>query len=246
MQSRVSPVDISSDTTRVLVVTAHPDDVDFGASGTVATLVAAGVTVTYCIVTDGDAGGFDPTVPRSRIPGIRRAEQVAAATAVGVDDVRFLGYRDGELTVTHDLRRDITRVIRAVQPQRVMTMSPVRNWDRIGASHPDHMAAAEATVQAIYPDARNQFAHPTLMADEGLGEWHVSELWMFGSPTPNTFVDVTDQFDRKMAALRAHESQTEHMTDLETMIRGWMTETAARGGLPDGRLAEMFHAVKTA
>lgn len=242
----MTSVEIPADVTKVLVVTAHPDDVDFGASGTVATLVAAGIAVTYCIVTDGDAGGFDPTVPRSQIPEIRRREQVAAAAAVGVDDVRFLGYKDGELTVTHELRRDITRVIRQVQPERVLTMSPVRNWDRIGASHPDHMAAAEATVQAIYPDSRNQFAHPTLMNDEGLGEWHVSQLWMFGSPTPNTYVDVTDQFPAKLAALRAHESQTEHMTDLEGMIRGWMTQSAERGGLPEGRLAEMFQAVQTA
>jgi LmbE family N-acetylglucosaminyl deacetylase len=242
----MSFVDISSDVTRVLVVTAHPDDVDFGASGTVATLVAAGVSVTYCVVTDGDAGGFDPDVPRSQIPGIRRREQVSAAAAVGVDDVRFLGYKDGELTVTHELRRDITRVIRQVQPERVMTMSPIRNWDRIGASHPDHMAAAEATVQAIYPDARNQFAHPSLMNDEGLGEWHVAELWMFGSPTPNTYVDVTDHIEDKLKALRAHVSQTEHMEDLEGMIRGWMTQSAQRGGLPEGRLAEMFHAVRTA
>lgn len=228
------------------MVTAHPDDVDFGAAGTVATLVARGAMVTYCIVTDGDAGGFDPSVPRADIPGIRRAEQVAAAAVVGVTDVRFLGYRDGELTVSHDLRRDITRVIRQVQPERVLTMSPVRNWDRIGASHPDHMAAAEATVQAIYPDARNQFAHPTLMADEGLGEWVVPELWMFGSPTPNTFVDVTDQWPTKLAALRAHESQTAHMTDLEQMMRGAMEQAAGLGGLPEGRLAEMFHAVSTA
>jgi LmbE family N-acetylglucosaminyl deacetylase len=140
----MSGVEIPPELTRVLVVTAHPDDVDFGSAGTVATLVAAGVSVTYCIVTDGDAGGFDPTVPRSEIPRIRRAEQVAAAAVVGVSDVRFLGYRDGELTVSHDLRRDISRVIRQVRPQRVMTMSPVRNWERIAASHPDHMAAGEA------------------------------------------------------------------------------------------------------
>jgi LmbE family N-acetylglucosaminyl deacetylase len=238
-------VDIAGGIARALVVTAHPDDVDFGAGGTVATLVRAGVAVTYCIVTDGDAGGFDPAVPRSEIPGIRRAEQRAAAAILGVTDVRFLGYKDGELTVSHDLRRDITRVIRQVQPQRVLTMSPVRNWDRIGASHPDHMAAAEATVQAIYPDARNQFAHPALMNDEGLGEWVVPELWMFGSPTPNTYVDVTDQLPLKLAALRAHVSQTEHMDDLEGMIRGWMAQAAERGGLPEDRLAEMFHAVRT-
>ncbi len=230
---------------RVLVVTAHPDDVDFGAAGTVAQLVAGGAEVTYCVVTDGDAGGFDPAVPRADIPGIRRAEQRAAAEVLGVHDVRFLGYRDGQLTVTHDLRRDITRVIRQVRPERVLTTSPVRNWERIGSSHPDHMAAAEATVQAIYPDARNQFAHPTLVADEGLGEWIVPELWMFGSPTPNTFPDVTDELPRKLEALRAHVSQTAHMTDLADLIVGWMTDAARRGGLPEGRLAEAFHAVRT-
>ena len=131
----MSPVEIASIPSRVLVVTAHPDDVDFGASGTVAGLVSDGAQVTYCVVTDGDAGGFDPSVPRSEIPGIRRAEQRAAAAAVGVSDVRFLGYRDGELTVSHDLRRDITRVIRQVRPERVLTMSPERNWERLGASH---------------------------------------------------------------------------------------------------------------
>lgn len=227
----------------MLVVTAHPDDVDFGAAGTVAGLVDAGVAVTYCVLTDGDAGGFDPTVPRADIPGIRRAEQVAAAAVLGVTDVRFLGYRDGRLEVSLGLRRDISRVIRQVQPQRVITMSPDRNWERLPASHPDHMAAGEATVQAVYPDARNQFAHPTLLADEGLGEWIVPEVWMFGSPTPNTVVDVTDAFPRKIAALRAHVSQTEHMADLEEHVAGWMGQAAQRGGLAEGRLAEMFHAV---
>ena len=126
---------------RALVITAHPDDVDFGAAGTVASWVAQGTEVTYCVITDGDAGGFDPTVPRSEIPRIRREEQVAAARILGVNDVRFLGYRDGELEVTHGLRRDISRVIRDVRPQRALIQSPERNWHRIPASHPDHMAA---------------------------------------------------------------------------------------------------------
>jgi LmbE family N-acetylglucosaminyl deacetylase len=147
--------------------------------------------------------------------------------------------------VSHDLRRDITRVIRQVRPQRVLTLSPERNWERIGTSHPDHMAAGEATVQAIYPDARNQFAHPALLADEGLGEWVVPELWMFGSPRCNVFVDVTEHLPAKMAALRAHVSQTEHLTDLEGMISEWMGQAAQQGGLPRGRLAEAFHAVRT-
>ncbi len=229
-----------ADVTRVLVVTAHPDDVDFGASGTVAQWVAAGVSVTYCVITDGDAGGFDPTVPRSEIPGIRRAEQVAAAAAVGVTDVRFLGYRDGELTVSHGLRRDISRVIRQVRPQRMLIQTPERNWARIPASHPDHMAAGEASIQAVYPDARNPFAHTSLLDDEGLDAWSVTEVWVMGHPQFTHYVDVTETFPRKLAALRAHESQTGHLEDLEGFIRGWGQRLAAEGGLAEGRVAEAF------
>ncbi len=231
---------------RVLVVTAHPDDVDFGAGGTVSQFCADGVAVTYCIVTDGDAGGFDPDVPRSEIPGIRRAEQVAAAACCGVSDVRFLGYKDGELTVTHDLRRDISRVIRSVRPQLVIMQSPERNWNRIYASHPDHMAAGEAAIQAVYPDARNPFAHPTLLADEGLQEWAVPEVWVMGSDKPNHFVDITEHFEKKIAALTAHESQTAHLDDLVERLRAWGQAMAQAGGLPQGHLAEGFMVANTA
>lgn len=225
---------------RVLVVTAHPDDVDFGAAGTIATWAAEGTEVTYCIVTDGDAGGFDPAVPRSEIPRIRRAEQVAAAACLGVNDVRFLGYRDGELAVTHELRRDISRVIRQVRPQRILIQSPERNWARLPTSHPDHMAAGEAAIFAVYPDARNPFAHPSLLNDEGLDAWTVHDVWVMGAPDPNRAVDVTDRFDLKVKALQAHESQTAHMDDLEERITQWSTMAAEQAGLPEGRLAEMF------
>ena len=225
---------------RVLVVTAHPDDVDFGAAGTIATWAAEGTEVTYCIVTDGDAGGFDPAVPRSEIPRIRRAEQVAAAACLGVNDVRFLGYRDGELAVTHELRRDISRVIRQVRPQRILIQSPERNWARLPTSHPDHMAAGEAAIFAVYPDARNPFAHPSLLNDEDLDAWTVHDVWVMGAPDPNRAVDVTDRFDLKVKALQAHESQTAHMDDLEERITQWSTMAAEQAGLPEGRLAEMF------
>jgi LmbE family N-acetylglucosaminyl deacetylase len=144
---------------RVLAVMAHPDDVDFGAAGTIRAWTDAGIEVTYCLITNGDAGGFDPAVPRSEIPAIRQAEQRAAGAVLGVTDVRFLGYRDGELSVSHELRRDISRVIRQVRPDRMLIQSPERNWRRIQASHPDHLAAGEAAIQAVYPDARNPFAH---------------------------------------------------------------------------------------
>ena len=230
---------------RLLVVMAHPDDVDFGAGGTVRQWTRAGVEVTYCLVTNGDAGGFDPDVPRSEIPGIRQAEQRAAGEVLGVHDVRFLGYRDGELTVSHELRRDISRVIRQVRPQRMLIQSPERNWGRIFSSHPDHMAAGEAAIQAVYPDARNPFAHPTLLQDEGLEEWSVPEVWVIASPTPNHWVDITDVFPDKIAALRAHDSQTAHMDDLEERVGGWMRMQAEQAGLPEGRLAEAFMIVST-
>src|SRR5215208_802856 len=130
-----------ADVARILVVTAHPDDVDFGMGGTVATWTDAGIHVAYCVVTDGDAGGFDPDVPRSEIPAIRRAEQEAAAKVVRVDTVHWLGYPDGRLVPSIELRRDLARVIRIERPDRVVCQSPERNWDRLGASHPDHLAA---------------------------------------------------------------------------------------------------------
>lgn len=231
--------------TRVLAVMAHPDDIDFGSGGTVRSLTDAGVEVSYAIVTNGDAGGFDPTIPRSEIPAIRQAEQRAAGAALGVDDIRFLNYRDGELTVSHELRRDISRVIRQVRPDRMIIQSPDRNWERIYASHPDHLAAGEAAIQAVYPDARNPFAHVSLLQDEGLEAWSVPEVWVMGGPTPNRWVDVTDQFDAKLDAIKAHGSQVEDEAAMADRVRMWLTLQAERAGLAEGRLAEAFQVVST-
>lgn len=234
---------------RVLVVAAHPDDIDFGVSGTVALWVKAGVEVSYCVITDGDAGGFDPAVPREQIGGIRRREQRAAAEVVGVSDVTFLGYPDGRLTVSLELRRDIARVIRRVRPQRVVTQSGLRDYAIAYASHPDHLAAGEATMCAVYPDARNPFAHPGLLADEGLPEWAVPEVWVIGGAPgcpPNHAVDITDVFELKKQALLAHASQMVSVPDLDAVLVGWNGENARRAGLPDGRLAEAFFVADTA
>jgi LmbE family N-acetylglucosaminyl deacetylase len=229
----------------VLVVGAHPDDIDFGASGTVATWTDAGTRVVYCIVTDGDAGGFDPTVPRSAIVGIRRSEQEAAAKAVGVEEVEFLGYPDGRLLVSLDLRRDLARVIRRVRPVRVVSQSPERHWQRIQASHPDHLAAGEATLCAVYPDARNPFAFPELL-EEGFEPHVASEVWLMASPRADHIVDITDTFDRKIAGLLCHASQIQDPDALEERVRTWMGATAREGGLPPGHVAETFQIVRTA
>jgi LmbE family N-acetylglucosaminyl deacetylase len=231
---------------RALVIVAHPDDVDFGAAGTVATWTASGIEVAYCIVTDGDAGGFDPNVPRAEIPSIRRAEQTAAAKVVGVSDIAFLGYPDGRLLATLELRRDLAREIRRVRPQRVLCPSPERNWQRIFASHPDHLAAGEASMAAVYPDARNPFAHPELL-EEDYEPWSVVEVWMMASPTRNRWVDITDSLPRKLDALRSHVSQhTDVDAKLEERMRDWSAMVAQEAGLPDGRLAEGFFAIDSA
>lgn len=231
---------------RVLMIAAHPDDVDYGSAGTIATWTDAGVEVSYCIVTDGDAGGFDPKVPRSAIAGIRQDEQRKAAAVLGVTEVEFLGYPDGRLVVSFELRRDITRVIRRVRPDRVVVQSPQRDLRSVYGSHPDHIAAGEAAFCAVYPDARNPFAHPELLEQEGLEAHTVSEIWVFnGNGKADQYVDITDTFDRKIAALRAHASQTVHIPDLEERMRAWGSRQAQAAGLAEGRLAEGYLVVDT-
>jgi LmbE family N-acetylglucosaminyl deacetylase len=230
----------------VLCIAAHPDDLDFGAAGTTTGLVKAGVELTYLICTRGEQGGFDDT-PREQMPALREREQRAAAAAVGVTDVRFLdGFRDGWLEPSHALIEHLVRVIRQVRPERIVTSSAERNWERIGASHPDHLAVGEATIRAVYPAARNPFAYPNLLADEGLEPWAVPEVWFLADAAPNQFVDITDTFDAKLAALREHVSQVAHNPDLEPMLRSWGAATAERAGYPTGRLAEAFRVVNTA
>ena len=231
----------------VLVVTAHPDDVDFGMGGTIAAWRRAGVDVRYCIVTDGDAGGFDAAVTRPDMARLRQAEQRAAAAAVGVEHVEFLGHPDGRVTVSLELRRDLSRVIRRLRPAVVLTQSPERNFERIFASHPDHLAVGEATLCAVYPDARNQFAHPELLA-EGLDEHAVGEVWMAGGPNPNVWVDITDTFDRKLDALACHVSQVARHEPLAfaERLRSGAAAQAALAGWADGRLAEGFRRISTA
>ena len=229
---------------RILVVMAHPDDCDFGAGGTIAQWTAKGIQVSYCIITNGDQGGEESGIPLDEMPKVRQKEQRDAGRALGVTDIQFLNYRDGWLTPTIELRKEIVREIRRAKPDRMVIQSPERNWDRIGASHPDHLAAGETAIQAVYPDARNPFAFTDLRA-EGFEPWRVREVWVTGSPNPNHFVDITETFDKKMAALHAHVSQTAHNKELENMVRGWGERNAESQGLPTGRIAEIFKIVNT-
>jgi LmbE family N-acetylglucosaminyl deacetylase len=217
-----------SEIKRVLVVSAHPDDSDFGASGTIASWIKQGIQVSYCICTNGDQGGEESGIPVEEMPAVRQKEQRAAGAAIGVTDITFLNYRDGSLEPTLGLRKDIVRAIRIAQPDRMVVQSPERNWERIGASHPDHLAAA-------FPD----------LLDAGIKPWRVKEVWVTAHAESDHYVDVTDFFHLKMAALHAHASQTAHNAELENMVRAWGERNAAAGGLAEGRIAEAFKIVNT-
>ena len=232
---------------RVLAVMAHPDDVDFGAGGTVASWTDEGHRVVYCLVTRGEAGGVDASVPRAEVGRLRLDEQRAAAAVLGVAPVHDLGFSDGAVEPGLALRREISAMIRTVKPDRVLTQSPERRWDRVFASHPDHLAVGEATLCAVYPDARNQFAHPELLA-EGLGEHAVAEVWMAGGPNPNVWVDITDTFSRKLDALACHVSQVSRHEPVAfaERLRSGAAAQAGLAGWAEGRLAEGFRRISTA
>lgn len=233
-----------SEIDRVLVVTAHPDDVDFGAAGTVAALTDAGVEVVYCLVTDGQAGGFDHSIPREQMASIRRAEQTKAAHQVGVTDLRFLGYMDGEVEVTMQLRHDISAVIRDVRPQVVITQSPLRNLDSTYGSHPDHTASAEATMCAVYPDARNPFAFTGQPCSE-LADWSVDEVWITFGLQGDDHVDITSSMERKIAALMCHESQHRDPEAMLARVSEFWAGLATDRGLPEGSYVEPFKVIDT-
>ena len=234
---------------RALVITAHPDDVDFGAAGTVANLTDRGVEVTYCLVTDGDAGGHDQTVPRPQMATMRREEQTRAAKEVGVEQLIFLGFGDGRVQYDLALRAALARVIRQIRPQLVITQSPHVDLTRIYGSHPDHVATGQAAIAAVYPDSRNPFAYPELLA-EGLEAWTVPEMWVMtfaGGPGAAVHVeDVTDNVERKIRALLCHETQHKDPSGIDAMVRTWMLGVGQRFDLGDGRCAEAFQVVDTA
>ena len=225
---------------RALVITAHPDDVDFGAAGTVANLTDAGVVVTYCLVTDGEAGGFDQTVERTRMAAIRREEQTKAAAEVGVTDLCFLGYADGAVEFNLDLRHGLSRVIRRCRPQVVITQSPHINLSSVYGSHADHVATGQGVWAAVYPDARNPFAFPELLTS-GFEPWSVDEIWIMNHEGAADVVDITHQIERKIRALLCHVSQHRDPDALEARVRQWFRSNASEAGLPDGSSAERFY-----
>ena len=224
----------------VLVVVAHPDDIDFGMAGTIARFTDAGTHVSYRLATSGEAGPPED-MPRSEVAAMREMEQRKAAEVVGVSDVEFLGLPDGHLEPNLALRREITRAIRSVRPHLVLTQSPERRYDRLFGSHPDHLAVGEATIGAVYPDSRNPHAHPELLAD-GYEPHRVSEVWVAGLEPLDVFIDIEPVFERKVEALSSHVSQTASF-DRAEMLAKWARETATRLGFSEDTVVEAFRRI---
>ncbi|HMQ30388.1 MAG TPA: PIG-L family deacetylase [Chloroflexaceae bacterium] len=232
-----------------MVVVAHPDDAEFGCGATVAAWAREGWEVTLVICTDGGSGGPDDATAvgpedRRRISTIRKTEQRAAAEVLGLKEVVFLDFPDGQLEPSLALRREIVRHIRRTRAYRLVCQSPDRVWTpsyAIGRFHPDHLAAAEAALAAVYPAAQNGWDFPELLA-EGLAPSKVKELWVVGAPHLNHGVDISETFELKLAALRCHVSQLgEDQSELAERLRTWAAERGEPFGLP---MAETFHKVE--
>jgi len=224
--------------TRVLVVAAHPDDIEFTAAGSVARWVADGASVTYAIVTDGSTGTEDPDLAGERLAALRREEALAAAELVGVSDVEFLGYRDGYVEPTLDLRRDIARVFRRVRPHRLLAMDPVPLPGGWFVNHPDHRAVGQATLD-ITVTAGTTVGHFPEMAAQGLAPWRgLQEILVMGPGGGEHAVDISSTIELKLKALLCHRSQ------LGEDVAERMRAAAAFNGRTHGfAYAELFHRI---
>jgi len=181
---------------------------------------ADGAQITFVIATSGDKGSADPAMTSERLAQIREAEECAAAAALGVDDVVFLRYKDGELSPTLALRRDITRLIRMKKPDVVVTLDPTVYWyGTRGINHPDHRAIGAATLEAIFPTARDRLNFIEHERDEGLAPHKVKAVYIAGAAEPTVTVDVTTAVERQIQALYAHKSQISDMEKMAQRIR---------------------------
>lgn len=224
---------------RILGIFAHPDDAEFMCGGSAARWADEGAEITYCVITNGAAGSNDPKQDLAELVKIREAEQRAACDALGVQHLLFLGYADGTLQPTLELRRELTRIIRQLKPDRVVIGDPtaVLYGDEY-INHPDHRAAAEAGLYAVFPSAVTRPIFPELLA-EGYEPHQVKEVYITDSQQPNTYVDISATLERKIAALACHKSQLE-VGDGQ-WIRNWAAESGKAAELA---YAESFRVMK--
>lgn len=221
--------------TRVLVVVAHPDDAEFGCGGTVAKWVKEGREIAYVILTNGDKGSADRRMTSERLVKIRAEEQLTAARTLGVEQVELLGYPDGELEDTREVRRAVTAQIRRFRPDLIVTQNPART-SNFYASHRDHRTAGSIALDCVYPLARDHLSFPELVA-QGLEPHKLHEVYLMGAENPEVVVDISDTMELKLKALACHTSQ---MGDF-SQVEAWVRERAAHVGKPKGyTYAEAF------
>ena len=200
---------------KILGVFAHPDDPEFFCGATFAKWAADGAEITFVVATSGDKGSADLEMTHDRLIAIREEEERKAAAVLGVKEVIFLRYPDGELFPNLDLRRDITRAIRLTKPDIVVTLDPTVFWrGTSGLNHPDHRAIGAATLEAVFPTARDRLNFIELERDEGLQPHKTHQVYIAGAGEPTTTVDVTDSIDTKIRSLHEHKSQ---ISDMEAM-----------------------------
>jgi LmbE family N-acetylglucosaminyl deacetylase len=216
---------------RALIVSAHPDDIEFGCAGTVAQWTSEGVEVTYCIVTDGSTGTQDRSLMGEALATLRLEETTAAARAVGVEDVVWLGYPDGYVEYTLALRRDLARVFRAKRPHRFVVMDPTPTIEDRFVNHPDHRAVGQASLDVSLTAGTTPGHFPELL-DEGLEPWRgLRELWIQGPGAKPVAVDISATIDKKIEALLSHRSQVGEDAD---RIAEWLRSATAAAGAPHG------------
>ena len=225
---------------RGMIVVAHADDAEYGCSGTVAKWCREGWEVVYVLCTDGSKGSSDREITHQELATIRRQEQAKAAKVLGLKDVAFLDHEDSMLQPTLELRRDIAREIRRHRPDVLICTHPMRVLDGgWGVGHPDHLAAGEAALSAVFPTARDHMTFPELL-EEGLEPHKVSEVWIMGHPEPDLWIDVTDHIETSIKALLEHASQLDgsgREEEIGERMREWRRKTAEGKGM---QYAEAF------
>ncbi len=227
---------------RILIIVPHPDDIEFEAAGNITKWVEEGAHITSCIITNGAGGSNDINVDLTKLIHTRHEEQLAAAKVLGVKDVIFLDYPDGALQATLDLRRDLTRIVRKVKPNRVLLHDPTsfwlghgKVWDYI--NHPDHRASGEAALYAVFPSAESRPIFPELLA-EGYEPHHVNEVYLMTAASPNLKIDISNYIDKKIEAILCHKSQVDE--SIGPMVRVW---DGARGERIGVQYAEYFQSI---
>lgn len=227
----------------VLAVGAHADDIDFGASGSIAKWCKDGAEVYYLVITDGSKGTADKNLTPEQLAQKRQQEQRDAVKALCAKDVFFFGYEDGALEVTMDLKRNIVGLIRQLKPDTVVVMDPTMVYvaEHNFINHPDHRAAGQATLDAVYPLARDHLSFPE-QCQEGLEPHKVAHLLLINLEKQNYFVDITDTIELKLDGLMRHVSQ---IADQEGVSNRMREQAAILGRKTGTQYAEGFVRIDT-